>query len=124
MPRNTSQVNAVEVERYQTLRPLLDGLYTDVKNLTAHKQDGILAMQMIALINRLLRDLKEFLKNEPTFEYLDLLDEVMVPKNSDALVLLGQYSSAMERYFEKHTSSDYGDEDARSWNIKGRKAPD
>jgi len=120
MPRNTPQVSALEVERYETLSPLLEGLYRDVKELAARKQDGVLAKQMIVMINRLLKDLKEFLKNEPTFQYLDLLDEAMIPKNSDALVLLGQFSSAMKRYHDKYTSPDeLGDE--RNWNIKGQK---
>jgi hypothetical protein len=122
MPRNTPQVSALEVERYETLSPLLKGLYRDVKELAARKQDGVLAKQMIIMINRILKDLKEFLKNEPTFQYLDLLDEAMIPKNSDALVLLGQFNSAMERYYKKYTSpEEYGDDDARNWNIKGRK---
>ena len=116
MPRNKQQSSKVDVERYQTLRPLLDGLYRDVRELAARKQDGPMAKPMIAMINRLLRDVKEFLKNEQTYAYLELLDEAMVPKNSDALLLLGQFRSAMETYFDKYTSPSPMDEDERIWN--------
>jgi len=38
-------------------------------------------------------------------------------------VLLGQFSSAMARYYEKYTSpEEYGDEDARNWNTKDHKS--
>lgn len=49
-------------------------------------------------MNRILNDIKNILVNEPTFSYLDLLDEEMLPSNSDVVLMMSQYRSAMENY--------------------------
>ncbi len=35
-----------------------------------------------------------------TIEYLDLLEEDDVPQNSDVVLMLSQYTAAMERYYD------------------------
>ena len=37
-----------------------------------------------------------------TIEFLDLLDEVKLPTNSDAVIIIAQFKAAMHQYKEKH----------------------
>lgn len=105
------------VRQYEALRPLVDGLYADIKNLSAKKQDGALSKQRIVMVNRLLKDVAELLKNEPTAGYLELMDEVSIPKNSDALLVIGQYRSALQHYKDKYTYVNLTDD--RVWSVRG-----
>lgn len=45
---------------------------------------------------------KTILKDDPTIEFLDLLDEVKLPTNSDAVIIVAQFKAAMHQYKEKH----------------------
>lgn len=116
-PRSKSTAEAAAVRQYDALRPLIDGLYTDIKNLSAKKQDGALSRQRIAMINRLLKDVAELLKNEPTAAYLELMDEVSIPKNADALIVVGQYRSAMQHYCDKYTYINMSGD--KMWSTRG-----
>jgi hypothetical protein len=98
-----------EIDRYEALAPLVQSLHQDVQELAKKKQDGALTKVRIALINRLLADVKEFLKNQPSAIYLDLLDEAMVPQNADALLIVGQYLAALHHYQDRYTYRDKSD---------------
>jgi hypothetical protein len=98
-----------EIDRYEALAPLVQSLHQDVQELAKKKQDGALTKVRIALINRLLNDVKEFLKNQPSAVYLDLLDEATVPQNADALLIVGQYLAALHHYQDRYTYRDKTD---------------
>ena len=107
-PTPLPTASAEDIKQYEVLRPLIEGMYKDSQALAGKKLDGTLSKQRIAMINRLLKDVKEFLRNEPTVRYLDLLDEEVVPKNADALLVLGQYKSALDHYHSKYTEQGFG----------------
>ncbi len=115
-PLITAEPSAIE--RYEMLKPMLDGLYKDMSYLASKKQDGILGKPRIAMINRLLTDIKGFLKDEATHGYLDLLEEDSVPKNADALLVLGQYRSALNQYFTRYSETENEYSDERVWRTK------
>ncbi len=92
-----------DVDRFSLLRPLLIALHRDIQELAKKKQDGALTKIRIAMINRLLKDIKEVLSKQPSSAYLDLLDEDSVPQNADALIVVGQYLSALDQFFSKYT---------------------
>jgi hypothetical protein len=98
-----------EIDRYESLAPLVQSLHQDVQELAKKKQDGALTKIRINLINRLLADVKEFLKNQPSATYLDLLDEATVPQNADALLIVGQYLAALHHYHDRYTYRDQSD---------------
>lgn len=50
------------------------------------------------MINRVLEQLKEILRNQPTIEFLYLLDEDGLPTNSDAVLILGQFRASMDQF--------------------------
>lgn len=110
-------VSRKDSEQYDALRPLLDGLYGDIRDLATKKQDGVLSKARIMMINKLLSEIRILLKDEPTAPFLDLLDEVNIPNNGDALVIVGQFRSAMEHYWLKHSDdNDFGE--GRVWRVK------
>lgn len=54
------------------------------------------------MTNRILGKVQTILKDDPTIEFLDLLDEVSLPTNSDAVLIIAQFQAAMEQYKGKH----------------------
>lgn len=53
-------------------------------------------------MNRILTQLKDFLKSEPTVSFLDLLDEETLPTNSDAILIIGQFKASMDNFRKKY----------------------
>ena len=94
------------VSKYDLLNPLLHSLYEEMKELSAKKQDLVLNKVKVTMINRILRQIKELLKDQPTLEFIDLLDEETLPSNSDAVLVLSQYQSAMWQFHERYCRKD------------------
>ena len=106
------------VQEYEMLNPILDSLYDEVKELSKKKQDGVLNKFKVAMINKVLSQIKELLKNESTTQFLDLLDEDQLPTNSDAVLVMTQFSSALAQFKNKYyIDDDMSDEG--EWQIKG-----
>ena len=101
------------VQKYEMLNPLLHALYEEMKELSAKKQDLILNKLKVTTINRILRQIKELLKHQPTLEFTDLLDEETLPSNSDAVLVLSQFKSAMRQCHDKYCRRDPGESSLR-----------
>ena len=99
---NRTPPTRAQVAKYELLSPLLDSALKEMREFSKKKQDGVVNKTKIDLINRIMRDVKELLADEPSNEYLDLLDEDMVPQNGDAVLILGQYRAAMNRFRSRH----------------------
>jgi hypothetical protein len=95
-----------QVEKFDMLQPMLESFLTEVRELSKKKPDGPLNGVKIKMINRILAQVKEALSTDASVEYLDLLDEEVLPQNSDAVLILGQYSAAMEQFKAKHYGYD------------------
>jgi len=108
-----------ELTRFQTLLPFVKSMHSDIRELSRKNQNAALSKSRIDIINRLLADVKSLLANEPTAEYLPTIDDATVPQNADALIILGQFTAAMDQYKNKYTYFDV-DEDAVCWRVKGR----
>lgn len=87
---------------YDTTRPLLDALYEEMQELSKKKPDATLSESKIKLINRLLEDIRIVLTKEADFKYLDLLVDDSLPQNSDVVLMLSQYTAAMERFHSNY----------------------
>jgi hypothetical protein len=103
---NRTPPTRAQVAKYEMLSPMLDSALNEMREFSKKKQEGIVNKTKIDILNRLLRDMKELLTDEPSNEYLDLLDEDMVPQNSDAVLILGQYRAAMNRFKNRHFRRD------------------
>jgi len=87
-----------DVDQYAMLYPILDALLTEFKELSKKKQDGSLNEMKVKMVNRVLAKVKTLLANSPTLEFLDLLDDVKLPSNSDTVLIIAQFKAAMDQY--------------------------
>jgi len=58
------------------------------------------------MINKKLEKIKLVLAQEPTTEFLDLLDSDSLPSNSDAVFIILQYKTARDQFREVHYTLD------------------
>lgn len=105
-----------QVKLYLTINPLLKSAFDEVKEFSKKKQDEELNIKKVKMINRLLEKAKVVLKDEPTVDYLELLDEDELPTNSDAVLIMSQFISAMNKFHEDHY---HYDNNMLSWDNEG-----
>ena len=105
-----------QVKLYLTINPLLKSAFDEVKEFSKKKQDEELNIKKVKMINRLLEKAKEILKDEPTVDYLELLDEDELPTNSDAVLTMSQFISAMNKFHEDHY---HYENNLLSWDNEG-----
>ena len=92
------KIKKEDISEFQTLRPLIKDVLREIKELSRKKQDEVLNKLKVKSINRILNRLKSLLKNEPLYDFLDLLNEEELPTNSDAVLIIVQYETALEQY--------------------------
>lgn len=91
------------VADYQLHAKMLHSLAAEVRELSKKKQEGVLNLTKVRMINRILRPLKEqILAQVPANIFLDLLDEDALPNNSDAVLVISQYEAAIKEFREKY----------------------
>jgi hypothetical protein len=92
----------IQAEEFDMLFPILDSVFNEIKELSKKKQDGALNELKVKMTNRVLNKVKSILKDDPTVEFLDLLDEEVFPTNSDAVLIISQFKAAMQQFKDKH----------------------
>ncbi|MGB8982898.1 MAG: hypothetical protein WCC12_13575 [Anaerolineales bacterium] len=90
------------VEGYETTTHIFGALFREIKELAKKKPDASMSAFKVAQVNRLLGDMKTFLKDAPEQKYLDLLDDEALPQVADALVVMAQYEGALKGFRERH----------------------
>lgn len=95
-------LKGAEIDQYNLLLPLLNSLLLEMKQLSSKKQDLQLNKLKIRKINEILAKTKELLKSEPTGNFLELLDEALIPTNSDAVLIMSQHQTAMNTFQRKY----------------------
>ncbi len=103
-----SGITEEEAREHELLYPLLRAVLHELRELSRKKQDEPLNKLKIAMANKLLSRVKTLLADEPTSAFLELLDEATLPTNSDAVIILAQYVSAMDQFKNKYQGRDYG----------------
>ena len=88
-----------------------------MKDLTKKSSKEALNEFKIKSLNRVLKPIKELLKEQPTAMFLDILDEESIPTNSDVVIVLSQYLSAMKKYEERYYLPDPG-KFRKRWSTK------
>lgn len=89
-------------EKFDMLSPMLDAALNEMREFSKKKQDGVLNTFKVKIINRLLVEIKILLSCEKSTIYLDTLDEDTLPQNSDAVLILGQFTAAMSQFKNKY----------------------
>lgn len=115
--KRREQLARAELNRFELHYNMLMALLTEMREFAKRKQDGPVTPMKIEMISRRLDELREILKNEEIFPFLETLDGDRVPCNSDVVLILAQYEVAMEshargRYDWKPTSKSQ-----RNWSI-------
>ena len=105
MAKKESLPTDAQVVKFQMLNELADSIYIEMKEFSKKKPDDALNAFKVKNVNRVLTQLKDFLKEEPTVSFLDLLDEQTLPSNSDAILIIGQFKAAMDNYRKKYTTN-------------------
>jgi len=107
---NQSSPNNSQAEKYELLHPLLESILFEVKELSKKKQDDPLNKLKVGMINKILSQIKtDVLNEDPSREFLDLLDDETLPTNSDAILIIAQYNAAMAQFHAKHHGWDGGE---------------
>ncbi|TKI54819.1 hypothetical protein E8L90_04830 [Brevibacillus antibioticus] len=109
----------LQAERFDMLEPMLESHLHEVREFSKKKQDGVLSKLKVNLINRVLTEIKEVLKYDPTIEFLDLLDDETLPQNGEAVLILGQYQAAMKQFRSKYYGWNSRDAQTR-WRTQER----
>jgi len=99
---------------YYLLTPLLQSAYKEMSELSKKRPESPLNMYKVKMINRILIPLKELLKNETVADYLDVLDTDDLPTNSDVVLIMSQYSKAVDMFYEKYLKIVVSDD---SWDL-------
>ena len=96
------KTNHEMVNVFNSLHPLIIALYEEIQVLSKKKPDGTLNASKVQFINRLLADIKAFLKDEPGDKFLDMLNDEDLPQYSDVVLILSQYSASMQKFKNKY----------------------
>ena len=99
---NQNLPSRADVSKFEMLEKLLASIYEEMKEFSKKKPDEPLNKFKVKNINRVLEQIKELLKSEPTNEFLDLLDEDSLPSNSDCILIIGQFNSSMKQFRSKY----------------------
>jgi hypothetical protein len=111
------------IEDYNLLKDMLHAQRLEFNLLSNKKSDGQLNKMKIKMVNRVLEPLNELLKNEPSYKFLDILNEDDMPTNSDVVLIISQYEKAMKNFKDKYFIIDknYRDKYGKAyerWNVK------
>lgn len=99
---NEKLPSKADVTKYIMLSAFLEAAYVEMKDFSKKNPDAALNERKVKSLNRVLKDIKEILANEPTAAYMDILDEEMLPTNSDVVLTMSQYRSALENFKKKY----------------------
>ena len=97
------------VATYEASAPIFEGLIKEIRELSKKKPDATMSAGKVKIVNRVLNDLLEFLKSEPTGKYLEALDDESLPQVSDAVLTMVQFESALEAFHSKYRQRVRGD---------------
>jgi len=90
------------VKDYKLLKGMLSAQKIEFDLLSKKKADGQLNPMKIKMVNRVLEPLKNLFKNEEAHEFLDTLNEDEIPTNSDVVLIIGQYETAINEFRSKY----------------------
>ena len=97
---HVTSLQAVAV--YEATSPIFSGLLSEMRELSKKKPDTTLNKNKVMILNRMLQDLQAVLKDEPEEKYLDLLDDELLPQNSDAVLIMVQYETALRAFSRRY----------------------
>ena len=98
----TTPTSSEKVALYNKVKGVFKGLFTEAKELSKKRPSDIMSKQKVALINQVLKDVEVVTSDEPQAAYVQLLDEVTLPQNSDAVLVMVQHEAALSAFKSNH----------------------
>ena len=108
LPRDNGPVVSVEhVSLFKAVRPQIDALLDEMRELSKKHPDGVVNKFKLRFINEKLEDANVFLSAAyrplKGFEQFDVND---LPTNSDVVLILSQYMGTLNRWRSDHVYYD------------------
>ena len=94
------------IEDYSLLKDMLKSQRQEFNLLSKKKPDDHLNKMKIKMVNRVLEPLNEILKHEPSHKFLDILSDDDMPSNSDVVLIISQYETAISEFKNKYYLKD------------------
>lgn len=94
-----------DIESYEELWSKLVSIKKDIALLSSKKPSDQLNKFKIKYINDVLSKVNTLIGGYKPYGDFDVFDEVALPTNSDALMMINLYLNSMERY-RKHNSTE------------------
>ena len=94
-----------DIEKYEELWSKLVSIKNDVALLSSKKPSDQLNKFKIKYINDVLSKVNTLIGEDKPYDDFDVFDEVALPTNSDALMIINLYLNGMGR-FRKHNSTE------------------
>jgi len=91
-----------DVKKYEMIFPMMKSMLEEMKTLSSKKQDGLVNTLKVKMINKLISTSRELLIHSPALDYLEELDEDLLPQNSDVVLMLSQYIEALKQFHMKN----------------------
>lgn len=99
---NSDLITEADVAKFTMIYPMVKLVQNEMSTLSANLQDGVLNNLKFKLINNLINSARELLIKEPILEYLEQLDNEILPQNSDVVIILCLYIEALDQYTTKN----------------------
>ena len=106
---NSKLPTSDKVNQFEMLFPMVNSDLNEIRELSKKKQDEPLNKFKVRTINKKLEQVKVLLFDQPTSEFLELLDEDTLPSNSDAVLMVSQFIQALEQFKRKYYTRDNPD---------------
>ena len=103
---------------YDRLVPMLEAAHREMTELSKKKQDGVVNTLKIKMLNRLLSELGKVIEKDPSYAFVDMLDEETLPQNSDAVLILSQWQAALKQYEARHHGYDSSANEHRWFTVE------
>jgi len=94
------------IEDYHLLVNMLLAQRREFYLLSKKKADGQLNPMKIKMVNRVLESLNKLFEREPSHNFLDKISEDEIPTNSDVVLIISQYETAIEEFEKKYHRKD------------------
>ena len=92
-----------QVDKYEMLYPVLNTLQLSINELSKKKPDGAMNKLKVQMANKILSQAKELLSDEPEVQFLEILDDEILPSYSDSLLIISQYKTVMDKFKQRNT---------------------
>ena len=107
-----------DVEDFRVLSGIFTAMFNEMKQFSKNKQNISLNELKVKKINEILNRIKKILSKEPTSEFLEILDDGNLPTNSDAVLILSQYYSALNQFESKYYYNDDDFDCNKTWHTQ------